>query len=346
MLARFDWNRILGFMKLFGHYDCAGHGAGPDKKGRQKPTISVAGYLATAGQWYQHDLQWRRRLKVDGFTEFHMTDFMANSKAFQKCKKWSLEQRLKFLNDLISIIINNVTFAIGMSVRRADYNRVLDEMPDEVHDALGGPYPFCVYRCFESGTDWSKEHRSRDAINYILESGDPDAQQVDETHRFLSRLRPLARYLRVGSLTFEPKVNTSLQAADLLAWALNWHHFQEDYKEPEYEDMRPALTRLLGSVDNMYKAYYEDDLRGYLADMIKRAKLKGKKGSPPFFIINVPEKIANEVAEKLEKQREAKDGVRKVRRNNARTVSRSAKRATKGTGKRRASKSAKKKAAS
>src|SRR5205807_6019613 len=108
---------------------------------------------------------------------FHMTDFMANSKDFQKCKKWDESRKLAFLNDLIKITINNVTFAIGMAVHRADYDKVMSEEP-EAKNALGHPFAFCAFRCFESGADWSIKHRSREAINYTFERGDLGEDQV------------------------------------------------------------------------------------------------------------------------------------------------------------------------
>lgn len=351
MLARFDWNQTLGFMKLFGHYDCGGHGAGRDRHGRQKPTISVAGYLATAGQWYEHHRLWRKRLKVDGFSEFHMTDFMANSKDFQKCKTWSDDQKITFLNDLISIIVNNVTFAIGMAVHRADYDKVLKEEPEAIHNALASPYAFCAFRCIESGADWSNKHRSRETINYIFEQGDPHAKQLCQTYSFLCEFEAVRRRLRLGSFTFEPKGNTSLEAADLITWALNRELYHQLYPEPEYEFIRPTLTNFLASVDNMYKGYYEKDLRSYLRDLMDKKTRDRNKKKGRFVIINVPDSIRQPLLDELKAKLEKGDSnektkrISKVRRNNARTVSRSAKRTTKGTGKRRASKSAKKEAA-
>jgi hypothetical protein len=346
MLARFDWSRILGFMILFGHYDCGGSGAGPDKKGRQKPTISVAGYLATAGQWFEHDRLWRARLKRDGFSYFHMTDFMANKKGtvFEKCLKWSENRKINFLKDLSDIIIPNVTYAIGMAVHRADYNKVLAEEPDALHSGLGSPYAFCAFRCFESGADWSIKHRSPEPINYIFERGDQHAEQVNGTHSFLCEFEPMRRRFWLGSLTFEPKCNTSLQAADLLTWALNRELYHQEYPEPGYAYLRPTLTNLLGSVDNMYKGYYEDDLRGYLDDLFKRPEGK-------FFIINVPtairQAVVDDVRARLEKRKqdEKTKRVSKIRRGNGRSVSRAKKRITTKARQRKASKG-KKKAAS
>jgi hypothetical protein len=333
-------------MQLFGHYDCGGTHKNPDKRGRLPPTVSVAGYLFTYPQLFEFDRRWKKRLKADKFTEFHMTDFMANSYEFEKCKRWSENRKNAFLDDLISIIVNNVTFGIGMGVHRADYERILSEEPEVVHKGLGSPYAFCAFRCFESGADWSIQHRSPEPINYIFEHGDLPAhtKQIIDTHSFLSSLYPLMRRYWLGSLTFDPKENTALQAADLLTWELNRERYRQLYPEPEYAYTRPTLVALMQRVDGDYRGYYEEDLRAYMGDIMDKKKNKRR-----FTIINIPEDIAQAVLDSPRIKRiisnEAENRVPKVRRNNARAVSRTAKRTTKGTGKRRASKGAKEKAA-
>jgi len=330
-------------MHLYGHYDCGGTHKNPDRRGRLPPTVSVAGFLSTYPQIYEHDRLWRARLKKDKFAYFHMSSFMANKGIFEKCVRWSEKRKSMFLDDLISIIARNATFGIGMAVHRADYEKVWNEAQESVHNALGSPYAFCAFRCFESGADFSIKAKSPDPINYVFEQGDQYAEQIFETHQFLCEFEPLRRRYWLGSLRFDPKNNTLLQAADLLTWELNREHYRQSYPEPEYAYSRDTLVKLMESVPGDYRGYHEDDFRGYLTDMMTRAKSKGKKGK--FFIINVPAKLSQQIAEEMEKRSEAKDRVRKVRRNNARTASPSAKRVTKGTGKQRASKGGRKKAA-
>jgi hypothetical protein len=271
---------------------------------------------------------------------------MMNKEPFKKCEKWSESRRLELLHDLNSIIINNVTFAIGMAVHIADYNKVLSEEPDAIHHGLGSPYAFCAYRCFESGADWSIKHRSRETINYIFERGDQHAEQIDQTHRALCELEPLRRRFWLGSLTFDPKYNTSLQAADLLTWALNRELYHKLYPEPEYEYIRPTLTNLLASVDNIYKGYYEDDLRGYLKDLMDKRTRNRNKKKGRFLIINIPENLSQSLLDELkarsEKRSERKNRISRVRRNDVRIVSRTAKRVATKTGNRMAAKAKKK----
>jgi hypothetical protein len=270
---------------------------------------------------------------------------MMNKEPFKKCEKWSESRRLELLHDLNSIIINNVTFAIGMAVHIADYNKVLSEEPDAIHHGLGSPYAFCAYRCFESGADWSIKHRSRETINYIFERGDQHAE-IDQTHRALCELEPLRWRFWLGSLTFDPKYNTSLQAADLLTWALNRELYHKLYPEPEYEYIRPTLTNLLASVDNIYKGYYEDDLRGYLKDLMDKRTRNRNKKKGRFLIINIPENLSQSLLDELkarsEKRSERKNRISRVRRNDVRIVSRTAKRVATKTGNRMAAKAKKK----
>jgi hypothetical protein len=335
VISRFNESQVLGFMQMFGHYDCGGTHKNPDRRGRLPPTVSVAGYLATASQWYEHDRLWLKRLKADGFSEFHMTDFMACKESFQKCATWSDDRKNEFLSDLISITANNVTYGIGMAVHRADYNRVFSEEPIVVERALGSPYAFCAFRCFETGVDWSKKHRSIDPINYIFERGDQYWEQIDATHRFLCSSYWLGRRYWLGSLTFEPKRNTSLQAADLLTWELNREFYRQYYPEPEYAYSRNTLVALMERVDGLYKSYSEDDFRGYIQDLMRKDKKK-------FFIMNVPADIEEELTRRLD---EKPVRVSKVRRNDARPISGASKRTTTKTRTRKASKAKKKRKA-
>jgi hypothetical protein len=223
---------------------------------------------------------------------------MANKGIFEKCAKWSEKRKLGLLEDLISIIANNVTYGIGMAVYRADYDRVLSEEPEVVHMALGSPYAFCAFRCFESGADWSIKNRSPEPINYVFEQGDQHSDQIFNTHHFICNYEPLRRRYWLGSLLFDPKKNTSLQAADLLTWELNREYYRQDYPEPEYAYSRPTLVALMERIDGDYRNYGEDELKGYLQDFIKKT---GK-----FFMVNVPEKIAKTVERRLN-ERQVRD---------------------------------------
>lgn len=207
---------------------------------------------------------------------------------FTKCVNWSEDRKLELLNDLVSIIVNNVTFGIGMVVHRADYNRVLAEEPELVPMALGMPYAFCAFRCFESGVDWATQNRSPDPINYVFEEGDQYSDQIFKTHSFFSKYRHLQRRYRLGSLTFDPKRNTSLQAADLLTWEINREFFRQYYPEPEYAYTRNTLVALVQRIPNDYKHYSEPDLRGYLQYVVKK---NGK-----FFLMNIPDTVAEGIA--------------------------------------------------
>jgi hypothetical protein len=331
LLSHFNESEFLGFMQLFGHYDCGGTHENADPRGRLPPTVSVAGYLGTASQWYEHDRLWRIRLEKDRLSHFHMSRFMMNKEPFQKCANWSESRRLELLHDLISITANNVTYGIGMAVHRADYNRVLSEEPIVVERALGSPYAFCAFRCFETGVDWSMKHRSPDPINYIFAQGDQYWEQIDATHRFLCSSYWLGRRYWLGSLTFDPKRNTSLQAADLLTWELNREFYRQYYPEPEYAYSRDTLVALMERVDGLYKSYTEDDFRGYIQDLMRKRKKK-------FFIMNVPADIEEELTRRLD---EKPIGVSKVRRNDVRPVSRARKRTPIKTRTRKASKARK-----
>ena len=290
-------------MNVWGYYDAGGTHENPDKRGRQAPTIAVAGYLLTAAQAYEFDRLWMKRLKQDRLAYFHMSEFIMNRHIFQKCAKWSDERKVRLLEDLISIITNNVSFGIGMVVHRADYKQFLSEEP-HMHVALGRPYAFCAFRCFESGADWLKKNGSSETISYIFERGDQYHEQVNYTHAFIYNNKRLNRRFRLGSLTFAPGDHSPLQAADLLAWVMNREFYRQLYPEPEYAYTRDTLVALMTRVDGDYRHYGVTELREYFEDVMKKQRL---------FIINIPEnfvdmsldemKADQEVHEKEKRQR-------------------------------------------
>jgi hypothetical protein len=277
-----DPNQVLGFMNVWGYYDAGGTHENPDKLGRQAPTLAVAGYLLTAAQAYEFDRLWMKRLKQDKLAYFHMTEFITNRHIFQKCAKWSEKRKLGLLEDLISIIANNVSFGIGMVVHRADYKLFLSEEP-HMPVALGQPYAFCAFRCFESGADWLKKNGLSETINYIFERGDPHHEEVNYTHAFISNNKVLNRRYRLGSLTFAPGDHSPLQAADILAWEINREFYRQLYPEPEFAYTRDTLVALMTKVDGDYRHYGETELREYFDDVMKK-----RRG----FILNVPKRLA------------------------------------------------------
>lgn len=281
-------------MKMWGYFDAGGTHTNPDRRGRQASTVSVAGYLGTASQWYEFDRLWMKRLKSDRLAYFHMSSFMANKYIFEKCATWDETRKLELLEDLISIIANNVTYGIGMAVHRADYNRIVGEEP-EAPALLGSPYAFCAFRCFESGTDWSIKARSRDAISYVFEQGDQDHEQIRNTHAFICKHEGLKQKYRMGSLTFDPGDNTPLQAADMLTWELNREMYRQLYPEPEYAYTRDTLVALMARIEGVYKHYGEDELKGYLQDFIRKERT---------FIFNIPERIAGLTLDEIKAEQE------------------------------------------
>lgn len=281
-------------MNVWGYYDAGGTHDNPDKRGRQAPTVAVAGYLGTASQWYEFDRLWRKRLKQDKLAYFHMSSFMANGDIFGKCATWSEERKLGLLKDLISIIANNVAYGIGMIVHRADYKQFLSDEP-HMPVVLGQPYAFCSFRCFESGADWLKKAGSNDKINYIFELGDQYYEQIHTTHAFICRHEPLNQVFRLGSLTFAPGNNTPLQAADMLAWELNREFYRQLYREPQYAYTRDTLVALMRGIEGDYRHYGLAELRGYFDDVIEKRRL---------FIMNIPESLANETLAKMKVKRD------------------------------------------
>jgi hypothetical protein len=268
-------------MKAWGYLDAGGTHTSLDSQGRPSIAVTVAGYLATPKQWRQFDVEWKQALDELGLEYLHMNEFVARKGIFTNLKD---EERAKLIPRLINIISANVIYGLGMSVLRADYDRVIKEQPD-ARQVLGSPYAFCAFRCFEAATDWAIAAKYQDSIKYVFEYGDESQNEVLTTHRFIcqhDKLRGKYRFLD-GSLTFEKSSDngteiTPFQAADMLCWELNREEYRWSYPREGFPYTRNSLMALF-QIQGEYKYYTEEELREYLQDWTEKRRE---------FIVHVP----------------------------------------------------------
>jgi hypothetical protein len=254
-------------MKVWGYFDASGTHDDLDRQGRPSPAVSVAGYLATPKQWQNFAVSWRERLAEDKLPYFHMASFVAQMGIFKNRYEWPKERRDALILDLIRIIQGGVIYGIGMSVRRADYDRVMKALPS-ARKVFGSPFTFCSYMCLMTGRDWAYEAKYTDSIKYIFEDGDEFKHEVLDAHARAcadDKTREFYNF-SAGGLTFEDGTKVGpLQAADILAYEC----YREE-KRKVYEDIfytRNSAMALF-SIQGEYKYYTEEDVVGYLMDFI------------------------------------------------------------------------------
>lgn len=258
-------------MKVWGYFDASGTHDDLDKQGRSSPAVTLAGYLATPKQWQSFDRDWKERLDRDNLPYFHAASFVAQTDVFKNRGEWPKERRDALYQDLIRIIYGNVTYGIGMAVRRADYDRVIGAIP-LARKVFGSPYTFCSYMCLMTGRDWAQGANYKDSIKYIFEDGDEFISEALDAHTRACKEDNTREFYNfsVGGLTFEDGMKVRpLQAADILAYEL----YREE-KRKLYSDI--TYTRnsgmILFTIPGEYKYYAEEDIMGYLTDYIEGVK--------------------------------------------------------------------------
>jgi hypothetical protein len=255
--------QLIGVMKVWGYFDASGTHDSLDRSGKPSPAVSVSGYLATPLQWQRFDKRWRAVLSEAGVPYFHATEFVARVPPFDG---WSDEKRLWFTRALIDVISGNVTYGVGMSVARAEYENVLATVPI-AKKVFGSPYTFCCHMCLCTGADWAHQRNYTETIKYIFESGDASAD-ILKAHTNACQDDRVRERFRFGirGLTFEDGVKVApLQAADFLTYELYREMGRHLQPNPGQEYTRNSLTALL-EIAGDYRMYGQDEVIGYLHD--------------------------------------------------------------------------------
>ena len=85
-------------------------------------TFCIGGFIATNADWLDLTHAWTQALSGAGITAFHMTDFEASLGEFQE---WKKEQRIKLIDELISVVLSYDVFGIGVGTVWEDYTKLI-----------------------------------------------------------------------------------------------------------------------------------------------------------------------------------------------------------------------------
>lgn len=80
---------------------------------RNNPVLAVAGFLSGADRWMEFETKWLERLKSDGLTCFHTSDFNACQGEFKSGWKGHENRRVNLIADLVQIIKDHVDRKFG-----------------------------------------------------------------------------------------------------------------------------------------------------------------------------------------------------------------------------------------
>lgn len=214
------------------YFDVSGHPDGTD-------VLSVAGFIANAGQWKRFEKKWKKVLADFGVSSLHMKDF-AHSNGEFKSWKGNENRRRAFLSALICVIKERVRHSFAASVYLPDYRAI-----DAVSHIREVRSPFAMAGCtaIQHVRNWAIEKGfSMDNILLVFEDGD-----ADKANFFQAAVHDFG----VNPVFMKKEQSSAFQAADLLAY----EHLKANLKVVPnsgvyaLEDLRQPL-QLLNRIPN------------------------------------------------------------------------------------------------
>ena len=139
--------------------------------------VAPAMLVATPTQWIDFDNRWNDCLRSFGVTALHMKDFAHSVREF---KDWKMDEprRRRFLNNLLWIIEETVTFTTAIAVKMAGFNAVDAEVK---LSERARPYTMGCVGCAAHAFKWFQSQNMRmNDVAWIFEKGDQDQNDHPE----------------------------------------------------------------------------------------------------------------------------------------------------------------------
>lgn len=191
----------------------------------------AACYVSTERGWREFSKEWDRICCQEGFSAFHMVDFAA---AHDPTKKpfadWPLEKRNRVYNALAKTINLNKRAGFAIAIPKEPFDRLVPTAPEPVRIKFGEHhYTYAVRTLMLMVAKWRKSSGIVLPVRYFFDTeSDPALRKEiaivwehDEQREKWGFLFGIEK--RDGYAFESRKVSKPLQAADILAWQMNWH---------------------------------------------------------------------------------------------------------------------------
>ena len=223
----------------------------------QSPLFVLAGFMSTAEQWADFSTDWAAALAEPPALEYFKAKEANRLRGqFDRHKGWDEERRDNRVSALISIIRKHAISRIHASVRTADFNTYIKNLPLPSRRLTSeSPYTLLFMQIILSNAAWMAAHgdRLRQAhgpVDFIFDNqiGFSDEallwwpsfkRILDEASR-----TDLPQYVGSAPIFRDEKQFLPLQAADLYAW-----HLRRNFVENQVLWMPPR--RELRQFDEM-----------------------------------------------------------------------------------------------
>jgi Protein of unknown function (DUF3800) len=215
--AMLDRTRIGWWLVMFElevYFDDSGTDAGT-------PVAVAACYVAKKTQWDEFVRNWDQVMAEEGFTLFHMAEFMAKPEMkHEPFCHWNNEKKDRVYKKLASIINTRVRQGFAVAVPKQPFDEYVF---DEFRDFAENHFVFAVKTVMGYIDNWRQEFSVGLPMQYVFESGSPGEDQIHQIWKeCLSHKNSEERYGIVpnGVMFQDKRFFKPLQAADILAWQM------------------------------------------------------------------------------------------------------------------------------
>jgi hypothetical protein len=214
MLERTHVEWWLAMFELELYFDDSGTDSGT-------PVAVAACYVAKKSQWDEFVRNWDQVMADEGFTMFHMAEFVAKPEMKHKpfCD-WSKEKKDRVYRKLASIINTRALKGFAVAVPKQPFD---DYVFDEFRLYAQNHYVFAVKSVMGFIDNWRQQHSITIPMQYVFESGTAGESQIEDVWKeCLLHKNSEHRYgiIPNGVMFQNKRLFKPLQAADILAWQM------------------------------------------------------------------------------------------------------------------------------
>ena len=189
------------------------------------PLAIAACYVSRKTGWDRFTDAMYRIGREEGFETFHMVDFASKAEPFDG---WDEPKRERVFQRVARAINENKLAGFGVAIPKDVFDRVVPTLPERLRSKCGKHhYTFAVKVLLVLIARWRAESGIKLPMRYVFDQmgkgkGEIMAVWDKKNLRDQNALEKLG--LEPDGYSFESKTKFKpLQAADVLAWQMNWH---------------------------------------------------------------------------------------------------------------------------
>lgn len=181
---------------------------------QHNPHAVVAGIVLRQERWIRFDSDWNdilAKFKIDG--PIHMKEFGKHGRHGHL----DYPTRSELFTELAYVINRYKIHSVAVTLDHEQYNKKLCDKKKKEVSLYALCFMLCAHQCFAM----AQFNHYYGRMAFLIEEGNEFAEHVRRAHAGMIQMRKEGRiYISDGSLTFEPKELSPLQAADIIAWGV------------------------------------------------------------------------------------------------------------------------------